>query len=325
MFGIKTRIMRLLAGQVYRGQFASTGGKPLAALPLYRKFHLDIPTYDGFGQVVHPDIFFDQTQQRYVLSFTPYPFNDDSHENPCIAVSDDGIHFREEREGLNPLARPPEKDHNDDPDISLHDGVYSLVYLETVRPDYQNVVALESTDRLNWERRVLYRQNLAGSGDIILSPAVIWTGETCRCFFVMGNYGRGHCIRCCSGDSLAGLDFAGAAPVNIDSIPQSLMPWHLDVFPDGAGGFIMLLSLVAHNKDGKGGRYFLHIARSRNLTDWKLEPVPVLKNCYRSSGFVKDGVLYIYFSSNFWGDEWKTGLYKVALPSAEGLSGTGLS
>lgn len=314
MFGIKTRIMRLLAGPVYRLQYAPTGKKTLADLRLYRKFRLDIPTYDGCGQLVHPDIFFDRSIGKYVLSFTPYPFNDDSHENPCIAVSDDGIRFREEREGLNPLARPPEKDHNDDPDISLHDGVYSLVYLETVRPDYQNIVALRSTDRLNWERKVLYRQNLAGSGDIILSPAVIWTGEGCRCFFVMGNYGKGHRILVAGpAAGLEALDFAGAVPVNIAGIPKGLMPWHLDVFPDGEGGFVMLLCLVAHHKDGKGGRYFLHIVRSRNLTDWKLDPAPVLNNCYRSSGFVKDGILYIYFSSNFWGDEWKTGLYKVKL------------
>ncbi len=306
--------MRLLAGPVYRRQYAPTGKKTLADLRLYRKFRLDIPTYDGCGQLVHPDIFFDRSIGKYVLSFTPYPFNDDSHENPCIAVSDDGIRFREEREGLNPLARPPEKDHNDDPDISLHDGVYSLVYLETVRPDYQNVVALQSTDRLNWERKVLYRQNLAGSGDIILSPAVIWTGEGCRCFFVMGNYGKGHRILVAGpAAGLEALDFAGAVPVNIAGIPKGLMPWHLDVFPDGEGGFVMLLCLVAHHKDGKGGRYFLHIVRSRNLTDWKLDPAPVLNNCYRSSGFVKDGILYIYFSSNFWGDEWKTGLYKVKL------------
>ena len=309
-------MMRLLAGPVYRLQFAPTGSKPLEALPLQRKLRLDIPTYDGYGQLVHPDIFFDGTIGKYVLSFTPYPFNDDSHENPCVALSDDGIRFYEERPGLNPLARPPEKDHNDDPDISLHGGVYSLVYLETVRPDYQNVVALQSRDRLSWERKVLYRQNLAGTGDIILSPAVVWEGESCRCFFVMGNYGKGHRILATRAEGgLEGLDFSGAEPVQVPGIPEGLMPWHLDLFPDGEGGWVMLLCLVAPNEDGKGGRYFLHIARSRDLAEWRLCPAPVLTNCYRSSGFVRDGILYIYFSSNFWGDEWRTGLFKVALQS----------
>ena len=317
MFGIKTRLMRLLAGPAYSLSYAPTGGKPLADLPLGRKLRLDIPTYDGTGQVVHPDIFFDGTIGKYVLAFTPYPFTDDSHENPCVAVSDDGIRFYEERPGLNPLAPPPEKDHNDDPDISLHDGVYGLVYLETVRPDYQDVVLLRSRDRLSWERRVLYRQEPAGkSDDLIVSPAVIWTGEGCRCFFVMGNYGRGHRILATGpAAGLEGLDFAGAAPVQVKGIPEGLMPWHLDVFPDGEGGWVMLLCLVAPDGDGKGGRYFLHAARSRDLADWKLYPAPVLRNCYRSSGFVRDGILYIYFSSNFWGDEWRTGLYKTALQS----------
>ncbi|MCR5622628.1 MAG: hypothetical protein K6G18_12365 [Treponema sp.] len=316
MFGIKTKIMRLAAGAAYRSQYAPAKGSPLESLPLYRKFRLDIPTYDGSGQIVHPDIFFDRTIGKYVLAFTPYPHTDDRFENPCIAVSDDGIHFHEEKPGLNPLAPAPEKDHNDDPDISLHDSVYSLVYLETVRPEYQNVVALQSTDRLTWKRKVLHHQELAGNGgDLILSPAVIWTGGSCRCFFVMGNYESGHRIFATSAPTLEELDFAGASPLDIEGIPTGLLPWHLDVFPDGAGGYVMLLTLVAPDgkRGGKGGRYFLHVARSDNLTDWKLDPAPVLNNCYRSSGFVKDGILYIYFSSNFWGDEWKTGLYKIAL------------
>jgi hypothetical protein len=313
MFGIKTRLARLFAGLAYRRQFAPAGGRSLEDLPLKKKFRLDIPTYDGSGQVVHPDIFFDGEAGTYVLAFTPYPHTDDRFENPCVAVSDDGIRFREEKAGLNPLAPAPEKDHNDDPDISLHGGVYSLVYLETVRPDYQNVVVLQSRDRLAWERKVLYRQELAGeSGRLLLSPAVVWEGERCRCFFVMGDYGRGHGIRSCSAADLEGLDFAGAEAVQVEGIPTGLMPWHLDVFADGAGGWLMLLTLVASD-GGKGGDYSLHLARSRDFSRWVLDPKPLLDNCYRSSGFVRDGVLYVYFSSNFWADEWRTGLYKLAL------------
>ena len=313
MLGLKTKIMRLVAKPVYCCQYAPSNGKPLESLPIRKKFRLDIPTYDGSGQLVHPDIFYDRSIAKYVLVFTPHPFSNDRYENPCIAVSDDGIHFREEKPGLNPLAPAPEHDHNDDPDISFHDGLYNLVYLETVRPDYQNVVLLQSRDRLSWERKILFRQNLAGTGDIILSPSQVWTGGQCRCFFVMGNYGRGHTIRLVSGNSLESLDFANAELLNLDGIPSGLMPWHLDVLSDENGGWLMLLTLVAHNKDGKGGRYFLHIARSADLTNWQLDPVPVIRNCYRSSGFVKDGLLYIYFSSRFWADEWTAGLYKIPL------------
>ena len=314
MFGVKTKLKRIIAGLYYRRDFTPAGSRSLASLPLHTKIGLEIPTYDGSGQAVHPDIFYDQSIGKYVLAFTPYPYTDDRFENPCVVLSDDGIRFYEEREGMNPLAPPPEKDHNDDPDVSLHDGVYSLLYLETVRPDYQNVIVLQSRDRLNWERKLLYHQELGeNGGDLILSPAAVWDGETCHCFFVMGNYDTGHRILAMTGTDVTALDFAAAAPVELDGIPAVLRPWHVDVFADGPGGYLMLLCLVAQHKDGKGGSYFLHLARSRDLQCWRVDPAPLIRNCYRSSGFVRDGILYVYFSSNHYADEWRTGLYKVAL------------
>ena len=59
MFGIKTKLKRLAAKARYLSEFAPTDGKSIEALPLRRKFRLDIPTYDGSGQLVHPDIFYD--------------------------------------------------------------------------------------------------------------------------------------------------------------------------------------------------------------------------------------------------------------------------
>jgi len=72
--------------------------------------------------------------------------------------------------------------------------------------------------------------------------------------------------------------------------------------------------LTAVKSDGgKGGDYFLYLARSPDLKNWRVDAEPILSNCYRSSGFVKDGILYVYFSSNHYADEWRTGLYKVKL------------
>ena len=95
-----------------------------------------LPTYDGSGQAVHPDIVGpEQTGGVYLMAFTPYPFTNDRFENPSVVISDDGLRFREERRGLNPLAPTPGTDHNDDPDILCAEGHYDLVYLETRRPD----------------------------------------------------------------------------------------------------------------------------------------------------------------------------------------------
>ena len=118
--------------------------KPLEELPEGKLFRLDIPTYDGSGQAVHPSLLVQDDvtsagSPRFVMAFTPYTDTDDKVENPSVVVSDDGLNFREEKLGLNPLVPAPEKDHNDDPDLFYADGKYRLLYLETCRPEKHRI------------------------------------------------------------------------------------------------------------------------------------------------------------------------------------------
>ena len=117
---------KALLDMIYRVNYKVMTRKPDGGLddfPLEKFFRLDIPTYDGSGQGVHPSLLVqDGGSPQFVLSFTPYTDTDDRVENPSVVVSDDGIHFREERPGLNPLVPAPEKDHNDDPDCSAAMG-----------------------------------------------------------------------------------------------------------------------------------------------------------------------------------------------------------
>ena len=70
----------------------------------------------------------------------------------------------------------------------------------------------------------------------------------------------------------------------------------------------------------KEARYTLRLARSSNLTNWELEPVFALADCYRSSGFVKDGEMYLYVSKIFLPalrrKRWNILLYKAKMPEA---------
>ena len=103
---------------------------------------------------------------------------------------------------------------------------------------------------------------------------------------------------------------------------DKVFPWHLDVVEchPGAGQdrYIMLLTTASGLK--KEARYTLCLARSSNLTEWELEPSFALSDCYRSSGFIKDGVLYLYVSKIFlpaWRRKrWNILLYKAKMPEA---------
>lgn len=312
MFGIKTKIKRLIAHCIGTS-FKSARKKSIEELPFNTKLKLYIPTYDKSNQVVHPDILILEDSPKYVLAFTPYPNTNDRFENPSIAVSYDGIHFREEKEGINPLVPVPERDHNDDPDLSFHNGIYSMLYLETVRPEHQNLMLLTSKDRISWNKEILRHETLDGRNDLfMLSPALIYSNEKCFLFFVEKNLKEGNHLFAVSGKDLHSIDFTDTIPLTLNGISGKYQPWHVDVFDDGNDGFIMLLCMVTPYSAAKT-EYVLFIATSKNLIDWTFQKAPVLMNCYRSSGFIKDNVLYIYFSSNIYADVWKTGLYKVKL------------
>ncbi|MBO7094159.1 MAG: hypothetical protein J6W33_04570, partial [Spirochaetia bacterium] len=97
------------------------------------------------------------------------------------------------------------------------------------------------------------------------------------------------------------------------------LPWHLDIIPchpdagQGEGEWCMLLTTA--RDAAKESRYTLRLARSRNLMEWELDPEFALPDCYRSSGFIKEGVLYLYVSKIFLPalrrKRWNILLYKI--------------
>ena len=284
---------------------------PITNLPFGKFFRLDIPTYDGSGQAVHPSLLVRSDKPRFILSFTPYTDTDDRVENPSVVISDDGLHFREEKKGLNPLVPAPEKDHNDDPDLFFRDGKYGIMYLETMRPEKQSLVLLESSDRIHWNKRILHQENLAGgSGCFMLSPKYIEKDGLSWLFYVNRDAVGGYRIEYVTGKDLYSLDFARRNAVTVSGL--KVLPWHLDII-QSEGKYMMLLTTASGPE--KNARYTLRLARSRNLTDWELDPGFALPDCYRSSGFEKDGVMYLYVSKIFlpaWRRKrWKILLYKI--------------
>ena len=315
---------------IYRVSYKVVTLKPdraLEDLPLGKFFRLDIPTYDGSGQAVHPSLLVQdggQTQSnspRFVLSFTPYTDTDDRVENPSVVISDDGLSFREEKAGLNPLVPAPEKDHNDDPELFFADGKYCILYLETMRPEKQSLILLESADRIHWDKRVLHVEDLTqGHSCFMLSPTYVEKDGVAYLFYVNRDAEGGYRIEHVTGKDIYSLDFGTRNPVKVVNLKDEL-PWHLAILPRKAddmpgGGYIMLLTTASDAE--KDAWYTLHLARSSNLTDWELDSEFALSDCYRSSGFVRDGVLYMYVSKIFlpaWRRKrWNILLYKAKLP-----------
>lgn len=264
---------------------------------------LTVPTYDGSGQLVHPDILIEATAAgtRALLAVTPYPFTDNKFENPSLLTSVDGMTFEPVRGAPNPLVPPPAYDHNDDPDLRRDpvSGAYELLYLETLRPDRQTVVALRSTDLVNWTRRDAIVYDLSKGAPFIVSPAAIVDdiGHTSMFFVDLG----ASSITSLEADDGMTWDSTAATRVAIEL--GGVIPWHVDVIR-GAHGYGMLIS----GYDTAFAHQNLYLATSPDLVTWTFNPTPLLDHndlaldvstLYRSTGAVSGDTLVVWYSMQY--------------------------
>lgn len=123
------------------------------------------------NQVTHPSVLYFSNGWngwKFWMGYTPYPIGEIRRENPCVAVSNDGVKW-EVPDGLtNPLVGPPgplsEGGYNSDthillnPDTSLMEIWYRSV---TAKGTIKTIYRQTSTDGINWN-----------------TPETMWTSDT---------------------------------------------------------------------------------------------------------------------------------------------------
>jgi hypothetical protein len=276
-------------------------------LPCDKVFTLSIPTCEGSGQAVHPDILCRSgNSPAFVLAFTPYPFSLDRFENPSVAVSDDGLRFVEEYPGANPLAAAPPRDHNNDPDLFYYEDKLRMIYLETLRPEKQNLVLLTRGGDGRWSSRIVHTDYLQAGDPLILSPVYARIQHR-EYFFYVNNTERSiqfvplgkNCIPDCSARQNVAINMEGRTP------------WHIDIIPH-KNCFYMLICCV--RLDGRQKKYDLYAARSEDGHAWVFSPDMLIPNSYRATAFFCDDDMYIYFSRQTWFFlSWETGIVRKRL------------
>ena len=265
-----------------------------------RPGRLVIPTYDGSNQATHPDVLLERDAAgapHLILAMTPYPFSDRRLENPSLLVSSDGMTFTAPAGVPAPLAPAPAKDHNNDPDLRRdpRTGDYELLYLETLRPERQNLVALQSRDLRTWTRRDAVTYDLAHGAPFIVSPAVIDEAGRTHLFYVDTS---NHALYAMASDDGRTWNPATAAPVRIELGGRKA--WHVDVLR-GDGAFGLLISAY----DEQFEHQDLYLATSTDLATWTLRPQPLLAwrdpalgvvSLYRATGVVEHGTLVVWYA-----------------------------
>jgi hypothetical protein len=199
-------------------------------LPLGEIRLLDLETYDGSGQVVHPDYVrsaagvFDQAHH---LAITPYPHGNASYENPALYASPGRKDVWAVSAGApNPLVRPT-AGHLSDPDLVFvpESGELRLYYRQA---SGSNVVLLtRSDDGRTWSDPVEVARRPSHE---IVSPTVV-RRKSGEWYMWAVNSGSAGC-----GASSASVELRRSSdgvrwsePVPLDFPLPELWPWHIDV------------------------------------------------------------------------------------------------
>lgn len=121
---------------------------------------LEIATFDGSGSLTHPSVLYFENKwngYHYWMAYTPYDNNNVELENPCIAVSNDGIHFSLPSGVKNPLLEMIKKEkpytfYNDP--FLLFTNQLELWYRYTIEDQIlvNEVYRITSKDGVNWSK-----------------------------------------------------------------------------------------------------------------------------------------------------------------------------
>lgn len=153
-----------------------------------------VPTPDGYGQTVHPDVIdFGASGwrgHRYWMGITPFRGGDPRTENPCILVSEDGYNWAPPAGLTNPLESGPGPTYhaNSDTDLTydpVGDRLILLWRLYHTGLRTEQIRMAHSTDGVVWSTPVVAMAS-NGSADLgnnggvqqITSPSMVRVSAT---------------------------------------------------------------------------------------------------------------------------------------------------
>lgn len=239
--------------------------------------YLSVSTYDGSGQVVHPDVLWDDDKQEFWMGITPYPDFQDSFENPCLYYSNDGMSFVANAIS-NPLAPKPIQGFNCDPDIFFDwNGQKKMIYVETVTPKFQIVHLLNIQNDFSVKRDTLWHHewdSLSNENEFVLSPSIVPFQQQYWMYYVnlVKDASKPNEIKLGKLSELNKAQLSNFHNLNID-LPIDYNPWHIDVFHTGKR-FVMLLNgfygaKYENNGGSLTGEYSIQLLTSKDGLVWK--------------------------------------------------------
>jgi probable F420-dependent oxidoreductase len=207
--------------------FSATAVEPLS---LGAVRNLRLATFDGSGQVVHPDVARvprGWAPARRFLAITPYPGGDVARELPSIYESGDPAAWEVPEGVTNPIVKPW-KGYLSDPDLLFEPRRRELwMYFRHVS-QRNSVFLTVSGDGTHWSRPT---RIVSAPNHELVSPTVVRVSEGNWHMWAVNAGGLG-----CKADSTTvehrtstdGLHWSAPQTVDVSGA-DALPPWHIDV------------------------------------------------------------------------------------------------
>ena len=311
-------LFSIVAIQLLR--YAPVQGQTAAALSNASTWQ-NTPTYDGSGQVVHPDIVYfpnGWNGYRYWLVLEPYPYSQDSYENPSILVSNNGASWAPPPGISNPVACA-NTSYLADADL-LYDQASDELWMyyphQTVNGQTL-MVRKTSSDGIHWGDPYDEPVVFSKPDYQVLSPAVVKVGSTYKMWSV--NTGANGCEN--QGNTVElrtssnGTSWSSRTTVNLD-IPD-VEPWHIDVIYVPSKSQYWAL-VAGYPSGGTCAKTDLYFATSSDGINWTTYDTPALStgdsSAWDSGQIYRSTLLYdetsdllrVWYSAND-GSKWRQG------------------
>jgi hypothetical protein len=296
---------------------------------------LALPTYDGSGEAVHPDVLHLPGGWRgweYWMAVTPYPRGNAGYENPSILVSHDGETWTVPTGLSNPVVPAPSAGYNSDPDL-VYDAVADrlvLVYRE-VAGGFNLIRSVASPDGVAWSAAsTLFR--VPNHRAISPALATVDPARPMAWYVDAGTVGcgtRSATVKLRLADGPAALTpaaveagWSAERPTTLE-LPGFVL-WHLDVVyhPARREYWAIFPAFPVGRSCGEGD---LYLARSPDGVQWTVYPTAFLTtrvaewthaSLYRASALLDGGSdrLAVWFSARAADGRWSVGLVAYEVP-----------
>lgn len=260
-----------------------------AALPVFvvQPTVMVVPTYDGSGQAVHPDIVAFDTPwhgARYWLTMTPYPRSEQTFENPSILTSNNGMTVGVPAGLRNPVIRAPRRsrDYNSDPEL-IYDpkGDRLVLFHRLVEPKTNTIHVTTSGDGLKWSPTPApFWEHSHNAVSPTVAPR---TGNAARMWYVAaGKAGcdtkSTHVVMRLAADASGGIvDTKWNGPYPTDLKIPGYEIWHIKArWIPSKSEYWMLIAAFPEGADCQTDDLFF--ARSANGLHWTTYGDPVLRH-----------------------------------------------